>query len=78
MDGFAWALVPQTFANITILLIFSAGEGFVSIRHPAKHGLPLGMPEQPPSPDSQVFGVSMYHQLHCLVSVCVIDGSIYS
>lgn len=41
------------------------GHGFVNISHPERYDLPPGI-ENPSGIES--FSVSMFHQLHCLVS----------
>ena len=50
------------------LLMSAAGRGFVSIQNPSQYGLPEGISNDHAQPDVQVYGISMYHQLHCLVS----------
>jgi hypothetical protein len=44
----------------------TAMHGFVAIQHPERYSLPLGAPG--PDAYTQIYGVSMYHQFHCLVS----------
>lgn len=49
------------------LLNFTASMGFVAIQNPSQYGLPEGLSNDQSPPDVQVYGISMYHQLHCLV-----------
>jgi len=48
---------------------FLASLGFVAVPNPQQLGLPPGMirDDIDVSPDAQVYGVSMLHQIHCLV-----------
>lgn len=49
------------------LLFLVAGDGIVAVPRKFTAGLPPSLPA-PNDPDSDVYGISMFHQLHCLVS----------
>jgi hypothetical protein len=51
-----------------LILNFQAGMGFVAIKNPSQYGLAAGVSSPHKPPDVQNYGISMYHQLHCLVS----------
>ncbi|KIX93905.1 uncharacterized protein Z520_10242 [Fonsecaea multimorphosa CBS 102226] len=46
----------------------TAGEGYVLVENPRRLGLTGGMAYRPTSA-AEVYGVSMFHQLHCLMSI---------
>ena len=49
----------------------NTGEGYVLVEEPSKFSLSGGMLRNAndPSSTAAIFGVSMFHQLHCLVSL---------
>lgn len=42
--------------------------GFIAIEKPSQYGIRPGLP-YPAEPSKNVYGLSMFHQLHCLVSL---------
>jgi hypothetical protein len=44
--------------------IFPASKGFFMLDHPEQYNLPQGISR---GPYKQVYGASMFHQIHCLV-----------
>lgn len=50
--------------NLLCLTPLSAGGGFISVNDPVKYDLQPGIPTDGPD----IYSVSMFHQLHCLVS----------
>ena len=61
-----WATVdsPESTAAWESLMV--PGLGYIAIDHPKKWNLEPGVPTS--KTDVEKFSVSMYHQLHCLVS----------
>ncbi|KAL3422014.1 hypothetical protein PVAG01_06170, partial [Phlyctema vagabunda] len=49
--------------------LLGPGMGFISIENPSKYGLPPGVRLRHSPPNMQNFGISMYHQLHCLMMI---------
>ncbi|KAI1781370.1 hypothetical protein F4818DRAFT_35760 [Hypoxylon cercidicola] len=49
--------------------LLGPGMGFVAIQNPSQYGLPPGISDDHNPPDVEVFGVSMFHQLHCLMII---------
>ncbi|CAL3963528.1 unnamed protein product [Diplocarpon coronariae] len=48
--------------------LLGPGMGTISIHNPIQYGFPRGIPAAH-TPGSQVYGISMYHQLHCLIII---------
>jgi hypothetical protein len=68
VDGFDRAYV-SAFDNFRTMLtrVYVAARGFVAIENPSQYDLPQGVEDHRTPPNSKVYGISMYHQLHCLV-----------
>ncbi|KAI6092237.1 hypothetical protein F4821DRAFT_159472 [Hypoxylon rubiginosum] len=49
--------------------LLGPGMGFVAIQNPSQYGLPPGISDEHNPPDVEVFGISMFHQLHCLMII---------
>ncbi|XXH05723.1 hypothetical protein Hte_012159 [Hypoxylon texense] len=60
---------PTPENNAKWMDILGPGMGFVAIQNPSQYGLPPGIRDNHNPPDVEVFGVSMYHQLHCLMII---------
>ncbi|KAM3072212.1 hypothetical protein ACMFMF_007606 [Clarireedia jacksonii] len=66
-SDFSGAPTPDN--NALWMDLLGPGMGFVTIHNPSQYGLPEGIKDDRTPPDVQVYGISMYHQLHCLVSL---------
>jgi len=66
-SDFSSAPTPENDALWMDLL--GPGMGFVAIQNPSQYGLPDGISNDHTSEDVQVYGISMYHQLHCLMMI---------
>ncbi|KAK6064687.1 hypothetical protein SCUP515_11658 [Seiridium cupressi] len=53
---------------------YLASKGFIAIKDPESYSIPPGLPYKPDS-SRRVYGLSMFHQLHCLVSYPVVFES---
>lgn len=48
-------------------MLAQPGQGFISVRNPKQHHLPPGITTS--QKDTQLYDVSMFHQLHCLTRI---------
>lgn len=62
-DTWGWSYVLALIMYLMGQSNTSDAHGFIAIEHPEQYGLPAGKQS---GPYTQNFGVSMYHQMHCL------------
>ncbi|KAI1763930.1 hypothetical protein GGR53DRAFT_495490 [Hypoxylon sp. FL1150] len=60
---------PTPENNAMWMDLLGPGMGFVGIQNPSQYGLPPGISDDHNPPDVEVFGISMFHQLHCLMII---------
>ncbi|KAG4422700.1 hypothetical protein IFR04_004178 [Cadophora malorum] len=64
-----YSAAPTIENNVKWMDLLGPGMGFVSIKNPSQYGLPDGISNPHMTPNVQNYGVSMYHQLHCLMMI---------
>ncbi|PVH78110.1 hypothetical protein DL98DRAFT_590634 [Cadophora sp. DSE1049] len=64
-----YSAAPTVENNVMWMDLLGPGMGFVSIKNPSQYGLPNGVSNPHMPPNVQNYGVSMYHQLHCLMMI---------
>ncbi|KAH7348465.1 hypothetical protein BKA65DRAFT_427480 [Rhexocercosporidium sp. MPI-PUGE-AT-0058] len=64
-----YSAAPTIENNVMWMDLLGTGMGFVSIKDPKRYGLLDGVSNPHMPPDVQNYGVSMYHQLHCLMMI---------
>ncbi|KAH7412779.1 hypothetical protein BKA64DRAFT_770533 [Cadophora sp. MPI-SDFR-AT-0126] len=64
-----YSAAPTIENNVMWMDLLGPGMGFVSIKNPSQYGLPNGVSNPHMPPTVQNYGVSMYHQLHCLMMI---------
>ncbi|KAH6712419.1 hypothetical protein BKA61DRAFT_85129 [Leptodontidium sp. MPI-SDFR-AT-0119] len=64
-----YSAAPTIENNVMWMDLLGPGMGFVSIKDPEQYGLLDGVSNPHMPPNVQNYGVSMYHQLHCLMMI---------
>ncbi|KAK0121764.1 hypothetical protein ONS95_010050 [Cadophora gregata] len=64
-----YSAAPTIENNVMWMDLLGSGMGFVSIKNPSQYGLANGVSNPHMPHNVQNYGVSMYHQIHCLMMI---------